>query len=637
MAETEVVMDQSHRWQCLVVLVGLLLVLQPIGVGAVLGTGGPSDSTDHNATPTQNLSVTQNATSAATVATQGAHVQQLTNETPRSSPTGAATGVTTAADRQTVVLELINESEHLQTNVRQYNVTVQSMYGKHVQIRAPTEQIAILKTKSWVRDVRPPRRGEPTTVSEGVNAIGADQVHDQLNVRGGGVKVGVLSVSGFNTGNPEIAGNTAATRSFTGDITNRGQNKHGTGVAEIVADTAPQSDLYLANFQTGVEYANAVDWMREQDVDVIVMSVSFFHQPYDGSGFTSQVATRATDDGIIWVNSAGNYAEQHWQGQYRDADNDHWMEFSGVDEGNSLANGRQLQAGERVQISLNWDAWEDRDTDYDLYLFRETTDGNNELIAVENRVQNGNAEPWEALQLRVPESGRYFVAVRAASTPHATSLELFVRDGGPPGYTVAAGSVTAPAVAHNVTSTGAFRHDTGELEPFSSHGPTNDGRIGVDVVAPDGVQTTAYDGSFYGTSAAAPHAAGVVALMLSADPTQSPSEIRTTLRETATDREGGGVNTATGYGWINAADAVTASQANQLPPIAGFDTHPTDPDNDGVYEDINGDGQVDITDVQAFFRYREDTIIQEHSTAFDFTGDGEVDIVDVQRLYVETT
>jgi PKD repeat protein len=70
-------------------------------------------------------------------------------------------------------------------------------------------------------------------------------------------------------------------------------------------------------------------------------------------------------------------------------------------------------------------------------------------------------------------------------------------------------------------------------------------------------------------------------------------------------------------------------------PIGDFQRPPTDPDGDGLYEDINGDGEADIVDVQALFSNSGDEAIQNTPSVFDFNGDGSVNVVDVQKLFSE--
>lgn len=56
-----------------------------------------------------------------------------------------------------------------------------------------------------------------------------------------------------------------------------------------------------------------------------------------------------------------------------------------------------------------------------------------------------------------------------------------------------------------------------------------------------------------------------------------------------------------------------------------------DLDDDGVYEDVNGDGTTDIVDVAALFRNQD--AAAESPDAFDFNGDGTVNIIDVNELF----
>jgi hypothetical protein len=72
-----------------------------------------------------------------------------------------------------------------------------------------------------------------------------------------------------------------------------------------------------------------------------------------------------------------------------------------------------------------------------------------------------------------------------------------------------------------------------------------------------------------------------------------------------------------------------------LGPIGDFENPPTDPDGDGLYEDINGNSKSNIVDVQAFFANRNDPVIRNNPEKFDFSGNGRVNVVDVQNLFNE--
>ncbi|MCO8265112.1 5'-nucleotidase C-terminal domain-containing protein [Haloferax sp. AB510] len=61
-----------------------------------------------------------------------------------------------------------------------------------------------------------------------------------------------------------------------------------------------------------------------------------------------------------------------------------------------------------------------------------------------------------------------------------------------------------------------------------------------------------------------------------------------------------------------------------------------DHDGDGTFEDVNGDGSVDVVDAQALFVNRDAEPVQSSSPAFDLNDDGRVDVGDVQRLFAST-
>lgn len=88
-----------------------------------------------------------------------------------------------------------------------------------------------------------------------------------------------------------------------------------------------------------------------------------------------------------------------------------------------------------------------------------------------------------------------------------------------------------------------------------------------DIASANGVVTAFPSGSgfnpFFGTSAAAPHAAGVAALLKSFKPSLTPQQIRTILTSTALDIEGSGVDRDSGYGIVMANRALR--RAAQMP------------------------------------------------------------------------
>lgn len=77
----------------------------------------------------------------------------------------------------------------------------------------------------------------------------------------------------------------------------------------------------------------------------------------------------------------------------------------------------------------------------------------------------------------------------------------------------------------------------------------------------------------------------------------------------------------------------TCIGGTELPPVGDFENSPTDPDRDSKFEDVNGDGEFDVIDVQALFANRDDSTIRGNPKSFDFNDDGKFNIVDVQSLF----
>jgi hypothetical protein len=138
----------------------------------------------------------------------------------------------------------------------------------------------------------------------------------------------------------------------------------------------------------------------------------------------------------------------------------------------------------------------------------------------------------------------------------------------------------------------------GEIAPFSSKGPTVDGRIKPDITAPGNVVVSAvsrFDSHFdsnsplvvsgltdgtntwwfaalQGTSMSAPVVTGIIALMLSANPQLSPSQIKEIFQTTSITDNYTGItpNNTWGWGKVNAYSAirkivVSVTEENTIP------------------------------------------------------------------------
>jgi subtilisin family serine protease len=133
------------------------------------------------------------------------------------------------------------------------------------------------------------------------------------------------------------------------------------------------------------------------------------------------------------------------------------------------------------------------------------------------------------------------------------------------------GTIGSPAAAEGAITVGATL-DVGRMADFSSRGPTADGRVKPEVVAPGsnivaarargtslGSPRDEHYTSSEGTSMAAPHVAGVCALILAVNRSLKPDDVKWLLMDTAVDL-GVGQN-AQGTGRVDALAAVRTAHS----------------------------------------------------------------------------
>ncbi len=424
-----------------------------------------------------------------------------------------------------------------------HGARLEGTYGNLAQARVPYGQLRALARAPRVLTVRPPLKAIPAVTSEGVGLVGADSWQAQ-GLTGAGVKVAILDL-GFQ-GYTGLLGTelppsvTAVSYRADGDI--GGGTPHGTGVAEIVHDMAPDAQLYLVNFDTEVELASASAYLTSEGVQVINASWGYFLSgPGDGTGIVDDVVTTSISNGAFWSIAAGNHARKHWSGTFTDTDSDTYHEFSPapVDETNDLLG--VVGAGQTIAVEMKWDdPWGSSCRDYDLYVIRQVGQQTQVVGASENFQHDGvscvaGAEPWESISVLAPATDSYQVVVKEYFSSSDAFIHMMSWVQGLE-YRVDAGSLLQPADNAVALTAGAVYWATpATLETFSSQGPTVDGRTKPDLVAPDGVSSATYGGGFYGTSAAAPHVAGAAALALQRSPCLGPAAVKSLMAGSAVD------------------------------------------------------------------------------------------------------
>ncbi len=483
-----------------------------------------------------------------------AHRPELSDSLRALAETGArpqSMGETGAPNAIRVVIEPEGSAAALAAQLDARGFSVEAQSRSLVRVRVSPDRLPALAEVPGVRYARPPRAFQALSAprSQAVTPLGATLLHGQ-NVQGQGVAVAVIDV-GF--GSLEFAQEAGAlpasvVADFT-DYSGQGsrQGNHGTSVALVVHEMAPKAELYLKQVGDLLDLENAVDDAIRQGADVINHSVGWFSTNFgDGTGFVADLAGRARDAGVLWVNAAGNHALQHWTGRFLDQDGNGWAEFPG-----SGGEFLRIQAYfGLISLDLTWDDWPRTNQDLDLYLY--DTAGN--VLASSTTWQLGAEEPVEVLDYFVEQPGVYRVKVLGRRVSGPVRIKLFSQSHVLAPHTPH-GSLPAPADARAALAVGAVSiHDweTGPQEPYSSLGPTSDGRIKPDIAGPDQTDNLLAR-PFGGTSASAPHVAGAAALLWSQHPEWDADQVERALLALVRDLGRPGPDVTYGAGALDLA------------------------------------------------------------------------------------
>ncbi len=475
--------------------------------------------------------------------------------------------------------------------------------------------------------VNPSCLGQGSVVSEGLDTHQAADACITFGVTGAGVKVGVLSDGVSSLAASQALGDLPADVTvLPGQV---GGGDEGTAMLEIIHDLAPDATLYFATAFNGIEsFAQNIRDLRTAGCDIIVDDVIYFVESpfqdgqapsvvaqFDG-GVVIQAVNDVVADGAMYFSSAGN------EGNKDDAS----FGFTGTYEGDFVDGGsNSLLPGGKVHKfgpgsnaydpvtsfggDFVWLYWADplggSGNDYDFFVLNST---GAQVVDGSIDIQDGTQDPVEGFgaiafvgeRLVVFQNNsaanRFFHLIAfnaglAVTTPGA----IFGHAGASGAFAVAATPADLPfdVGAPSGPWPDPF-NSTNVVEPFSADGPrriffnadstaitpgnfSSTGGMVLqkpEITAADGVSVTGvgFFTTFYGTSAAAPHAAAIAGLVKSVDSTLTNSEITAVLTSTAIDIVGAGADRDSGAGIVMAFEAVQAALAPSiasLAPISG--------------------------------------------------------------------
>ncbi|MCU1681816.1 MAG: hypothetical protein JWQ81_2555 [Amycolatopsis sp.] len=491
--------------------------------------------------------------------------------------------------------------------------------AKAARIGAALQQATQAKAKAQAAGVQ-----TGTVTSEGDKAEGADIARQQYGVTGVGVKACALSDGVDSLAVSQAKGELPA--SVDVPAGQQGSGDEGTAMLEIIHDLAPGAALGFATaFTSDASFADNIRNLRFQShCDVIVDDVIYFTESPFQDGLIAQAVNDVTADGALYFSSAGNEGSvadgtaAHWEGDFADSGKS-VGKFAGTAHNFAGAGGTQIfepisdASSAGVPVTLFWsDPLGASSNDYDLYLL----DAAGNVVSFSQNNQTGTQDPYERLNtpifggtglrlavVKFSGQARYLSlsALGGRFSNSADGLKAYNTPGVTVGHSAArqAFSVAAvPAAAafprplepgDPANPAGPFPGSfsaASKVERFSSDGPRRmfyqaDGtpitpgnvtatggevRQKPEIAAADGVSTSVGGFSpFFGTSAAAPHAGAVAALVLSGNPGLSPADVRSALVNTAVDIEAPGVDNVSGAGVILADRALAYTGASPQP------------------------------------------------------------------------
>ena len=440
-------------------------------------------------------------------------------------------------------------------------------------------------------------------------------------------------------GAPECGGPATEVQVVGSDFKSGQVADEGRAMLQIVHDIAPEAKLEFATAFEGEElFAKNIEALWEAGAEVIVDDVAYLEEPFFQEGPVANAIRKVTEGGATYLSAAGNdnlfdgegneFAS--WEApKYRDAgrcpaaiaalaefNSTHCLDFNPGSPSDTTF-GIRVQAGETLTVDLQWsEPWGGVGTDLDAFLL----DAEGRLLTRSIADNVGSTQqPSEIVQWENRSSSDRVVQLvvnRFSGGSPRLKLALLQNGRGVSGTEYPAsggGDVVGPTIfghagSADAIAVGAVEYAVDPLSPdaapeeYSSRGPStlyfepvqSGGPAAAlaspevlskpDVAATDCGRTTffahvyAEEGPwrFCGTSAAAPHAAGVIALMKAVEPLAGPGELREALLGTATPFPGYGT-CAMGAGFVEASGAlealgggsIVAPQACEVPNALG--------------------------------------------------------------------
>ncbi|QDV05790.1 Alkaline elastase YaB precursor [Planctomycetes bacterium Poly30] len=467
-------------------------------------------------------------------------------------------------------------------------VEFESTRFESIRARVLPSALLELSQRSDVRRVRKghqPIRHTGSVTSEGDATHKADSSRTLYGVDGTGVQVGVISDSADGSANSISLGDLPAGFTVLPGFFGSGSGE-GTAMSEIVHDLAPGAEIFFASAEGGkAAFASAILQLKAAGCDVIVDDISYGNEWQFQDDVIGQAVNEVVAGGAVYLSSSGNEGSLYrgnsttWEGDFLD-DGPGAGPLSGAGRVHSFGGQNwNTVVGDPSNGTLQWsDEYNSSSNDYDLFVLNAAGTA---VVSSSTDTQNGTQEPFEFVYDVQP--GERIVVVKFGATAEDRYLRLSFTGAplliGTEGQTIGhagtpscicVAATEAPAAFPNPFSTFSMTEISSSDGPHRQFylpdgTPITPGNFlasgGVTILTPaltaaDGVVTTLPPTSglnpFYGTSAAAPHAAAIAALLIERNPALSNLQIRAALESSCLDIEAPGFDVNSGNGVLMA-------------------------------------------------------------------------------------
>jgi hypothetical protein len=366
--------------------------------------------------------------------------------------------------------------------------------------------------------------------------------------RGQGLKVAVLD-TGFH-GYQAHLGTTlpptvqACSFRFDGNLEAK-DSEHGILCAEVIHTLAPEAELLLANWEPECpdQFLAAVRWARRQGARILSCSIIMpSWSDCEGHGRIHEELAHLLGPGdkagdALFFASAGNTAQRHWSGPFEDGGDGYhvWRDATGAAHRENVIH---PWGGERVSVELCC-------PNASLYEVIVSDAVTARIVGRAQSVCEGGM--GSAVVAFMPERGRdYQVRVRSLGNADG-EFHLVVLSGGLR-HASSAGSIPFPGDGGEVLAVGAV-DASGRRLAYSSCGSKH-GAAKPDLVATVPFPSRWRSRPFAGTSAAAPQAGALAALLWSRHADWNAGQIRSALQNAARPCSASSPAWETGHGLL---------------------------------------------------------------------------------------